>query len=119
MRYLVLVTLFSIVSFPIFAQSDITGTWNTGEQNTHVKIEKENDVFIGKVISSDNPKAKTGSTLVKEVKLKKNKWVGQLYAPKRGEWYNAEFTKKGNILEIEVSVGFMSKLVEWTKVAKE
>ncbi len=118
MKSIFLMTIFSLIVSSLFAQSDITGTWNTGDQNTHVKIENQEEVLTGKIISSDNPKAKPGSLLIKEVKLKRGKWKGQLYAPKKEEWYDAEFTKKGNKLEIVISVGFMSKTVEWTKSDK-
>jgi uncharacterized protein (DUF2147 family) len=115
MKSILLIAIFGLIGSSVFAQSDIRGTWNTGEQNTLVEIGQEGESYTGKVISSNNDKLKPGTLLIKDVKLKKNKWKGQLYAPKKGEWYKAEFTNKGNILEIVLSVGFMSKTVEWTK----
>jgi uncharacterized protein (DUF2147 family) len=115
MRIIILMALFGLIGSSVFAQSDIRGTWNTGEQHTLVEIVKEGEAYAGKVISSSNDKLKPGTLLIKDVKLKKNKWKGQMYAPKKGEWYNAEFTNKGNTLEIVLSVGFMRKTVEWTK----
>jgi uncharacterized protein (DUF2147 family) len=115
MKNLILTVILALFSITLFSQSDISGTWNTGDQNTLVKIEKVNDVYVGKIVSSDNSKAKIGAKLIKDVKLKNNKFKGEMYAPKKGEWYDAEFTKKGSILEIEISAGFMSKTVEWTK----
>jgi uncharacterized protein (DUF2147 family) len=115
MKSVFLITLFSLIGSSIVAQSDITGTWNTGDQNTIVKIENRNDVITGKIVSSDNPKAKVGSLLIKDVTIKRGKWKGQLYAPKKDEWYDAEFTNKENILEVVISAGLMRKTVEWTK----
>lgn len=115
MKNLILIAVFSVFGLSLYSQTDITGVWNTGDQNTLVKIEKVEDVFIGKIVSSDNPSAKIGNTLIKDVILKKGKWTGQMFAPRKGEWYDAEFKAKENILEIEISVGFMSKTLEWTK----
>ncbi len=115
MKNLFLVLFFSVCSFTLFAQSNLSGTWNTGKYNTLVKIYKNEAVYIGKIISSDNPKAKIGKLLIKDLKLDNGEWKCQLYAPKRKEWYDAEMEKDGDILEITVSVGFFSKTVEWKK----
>jgi uncharacterized protein (DUF2147 family) len=115
MKSILLMAIFGLIGSSIFAQSDISGTWNTGEQNTLVEIVKEGEAYAGKVISSNNDKLKPGTLLIKDVKRKKKKWMGQLYAPKKDEWYKAEFANKGNTLEIVLSVGIMSKTVEWTK----
>ncbi|MBT3302314.1 MAG: DUF2147 domain-containing protein [Bacteroidetes bacterium] len=106
------INLFTINSF---AQSDLAGAWMVGGQNTIVKIEQQNDIYSGRIISSDNPKVKIGRLMVKDLKQTKGKWEGKVYSPKQKEWYDAEFTKKENKLNIEISVGFFSKTVEWTK----
>lgn len=115
MKNLILITALSIMSFSVYSQTDLTGQWNTGEKNTIIKIEQQNGVYIGKVVSSDNPKAKPGTLIMKDVKQKKEMWTGKLYAAKRGEWYDAEMNRSTNKLIIEISVGFFSKKVEWTK----
>jgi uncharacterized protein (DUF2147 family) len=115
MKSILLIAIFGLIGSSVFAQSAITGTWNTGEQNTLVEIVKEGEAYAGKVISSNNDKLKTGTLLIKDVKLKKKKWKGQMYAPKKDEWYDAEFTNKGNTLEVVISAGLMRKTVEWTK----
>lgn len=54
--------------------------------------------------------------MVKDLKQdKKGIWKGQVYAPRRDEWYDAEFTPKENSLEIEVKVGFTSRTMEWKR----
>jgi uncharacterized protein (DUF2147 family) len=110
----VLMALFSITNYAQ-SPSDVDGEYTLGERNTVVKIEKQNEVYSGKIISSDNPKAKIGKLIIKDLKLKKGKWRGKIYAPKRKEWYDAEFTPKENSLEITIKVGFMSKTINWKR----
>lgn len=109
--------LMTIFSFTSYAQSpsDIEGEYIVGKQNTVVKIERQEGVYTGKIISSDNPNVKIGKLMVKDLKGKKGKWKGKIYAPKRNEWYDAEFKNKRNKLYVEVSVGFFSKTVEWIR----
>lgn len=112
---ILLLTLFNVASY---AQSeyDLAGEYIIGEQNTIVKIIEYNNEHSGKLISSDNPKAKLGILMVKDLKQdKKSKWKGKVYAPKRNEWYDAEFTPKEKSLEIKVKVGFLSKTMEWKR----
>lgn len=110
-----MVILCSVTSYAQ-SQQDIAGEYSIGNQNTIIKIEQKDDVYSGRIISSDNPKAKVGTLMVEDLKQdKKGNWKGQVYAPKRDEWYDAEFAPKGNILEIKISVGFFSKTMEWKK----
>ena len=86
-----------------------------GEDNTIIEITEIDGKPNGKIKSSDNPKAKIGNVILKEVNKNGRIWGGKIYAAKRQEWYDAEITQKGNVLEIEISVGFFSKTVEWKK----
>jgi len=106
------ITLFSV---SMYAQSDISGTYVLGKKNTVVKIEQEETVFNGKIMSSDNPKAEIGKLMVKDLKVKKGKWKGKIYSPKRKEWYDAEFIPKENTLDVKIKVGFFSKTIEWVR----
>ncbi|MBI9070127.1 MAG: DUF2147 domain-containing protein [Melioribacteraceae bacterium] len=116
LRNIIVVVIISFLSSNVFAQSNLCGKWIVGEQNTVIKIEQDNGIYSGKIISSDNPKAKIGKLMVKEVKKIKSKWEGKVYSPKRKEWYDAEFTVESNKLNIKISVGFYSKIVEWIRV---
>ncbi len=97
------------------AQTAPTGVWNTGEDNTLVEITKVGGSYVGKLISSDNPDAKIGNLLLKDLKSVGGEWKGQLYAPNRGAWYEATVEAKGDRLVIKVGSGFMSKTIEWAK----
>jgi uncharacterized protein (DUF2147 family) len=115
-RSIFFVSMLSLFSITAFSQTDISGKWNTGDQNTLVEIVQQNGVYIGKIISSDNPKVKQGKVILRNVKAKKAGWAGEIYAPRRSEWYDAEISTSGNKLKLKMSVGFISKTVEWTKV---
>ena len=116
LRIVIVLLTFGLFSFTGFAQSEVDGNWVVGGQNTVVKIVEEGSVHSGKIMSSDNPKAEIGKHMVKDLKQnKKGKWEGQVYSPKRKEWYDAEFTRKGEILEVTISVGFFSKTMKWKK----
>ena len=114
MKHLILIVA-TLCSFSVFGQSNLTGTWDTGEDNTIIEITEIEDKPTGKIKSSDNPKAKIGNVILKEVNKNGRIWKGKIYAAKRQEWYDAEITKKGDVLEIQISVGFFRKTVEWKK----
>lgn len=97
------------------AQESLVGTWNTGKENTRIAITKENDSYQGKIVSSDNPQAKAGTQLLKDIKSVGGEWKGKMFIPKKKKWYNATFKEKGNELLITVKAGFMSKSVAWIK----
>jgi uncharacterized protein (DUF2147 family) len=115
MKNLFLVTLISLAGSSIFAQSDIVGTWNTGDQNTLVKIEQVDGFYTGIIISSDNDKAKPGTLIMKDVKHKKDKLEGKMFAIRKGKWLDAELHHTEDKLVIIISAGFRNKTVEWTK----
>ena len=105
--------LFSFTT--INAQNSTTGIWNTGEDNTKIEITEDNGVFSGKILSSDNPKAKIGKQLIKDVKLSNGEYKGKLYAAKKGKWYDAVLKENGDQLDITIKVGWMSKTLTWKK----
>lgn len=117
MRILFIAVLICLSSsLTLSAQGNLSGIWNTGNQNTLVKVEKQDNAFLGKIISTDSKNAKPGTLIMKNVKMKNENGVGKLYAPKRKEWYDAKFCLTENKLTITITVGFFSKTVEWTKI---
>lgn len=115
MKNLLIAALLSLFGLNLSAQDNLPGIWKTDKNNILVKIEKQNDVFIGKVISSDDENAKPGTLLIKDLRLKKKKWKGQIYILRRKEWHNATFQAADNKLTITVTLVFISKSVVWTK----
>ena len=119
MKKLFVVLMICLCGSVLFAQSDLTGKWHTGKENTLVKIYETKGEYFGEIVSSDNPKVQIGKKIVKDLKNKKGKWKGKLFAVKKQEWVDAEFKPKNDILEITVKVGFFTKTVEWNKVKTE
>lgn len=115
LRNILALLVFGLLSFNSFAQSEVVGEWIVGKQNTIVKIEQQDNLYSGKVISSDNSNAKMGRLMVKELKQTKETWKGKVYAPKRKEWFNATFIPHKNKLEVKIKAGFFSKTIEWLK----
>ena len=107
-----IVALFAALSMN--AQS-IAGVWNTGNDNTKIEIIEDNGVFNGKILSSDNAKANIDNQVIKDVKLINGEYKGQLFAAKKGEWYDAVIKENGNQLDITIKVGWMSKIITWGK----
>lgn len=97
------------------AQTSITGIWNTGEENTKIEIKGINGVYEGRIASSDNPKAKIGNLMLKDVKSVGGTWKGKLYSVKKKEWFDAVLKVEGNQLLVTVSSGWKSKTVNWSK----
>ena len=115
MKILIISLFLCLLTVTAFTQSNLTGTWNTGNQNTLVKIYKQNEYYIGEIILTENENVKPGTLIMKDVTFNKGKWTGKMYAPQQKEWYNAELIPVNNKLTITVTVGFFSKTIEWTK----
>ncbi len=109
---ILIVVLFTTIS--INAQS-LTGVWNTGDENTKIEITENEGVFNGEILSSDNAKAKIGNQILKDVKFSNGEWNGQIYAAKKGEWYDAVLKENGSQLDITIKVGWVSKTLIWKK----
>ncbi len=117
MKKLVSITVLCIIAMASYAQSNsVTGTWKSAKENTLIKIAKEADEYSGIIVSSDDNEVKPGTKIIKDIRYKKDKWEGKIYAPKRNEWYNIELNPIDNKLVITVYVGFISKKIEWEKV---
>jgi len=116
MKKLFLVLIFSLLGSALFAQTDLTGTWDTGKDSTLVKIFEMEGVYLGEIVSSDNPKAEIGRQLIKDLKNEDGEWKGKLYAVKKKEWVDAKMELEGSNLKITIKAGFFKKTIEWKKV---
>lgn len=112
MKNITFVFVFLLGAISINAQS-IEGLWNTGKENTIVKIKKVDNLYEGAIYSSDNSNAPIGKLIVKDIEKKEGTYIGKIYVDKKRKWYNAEFIRTGNKLKVTVSSGLMDKTVDW------
>jgi uncharacterized protein (DUF2147 family) len=115
-KKILLVLIFCLTGSVVFAQGDLTGTWDTRKQDTIVKIYEKDGQYFGKIISSDNPEAEIGKQIIKNFKHEDGEWKGKLYAVKQKRWFDAKMEIKDNNLEITISVGFFHKKIVWNKI---
>lgn len=132
-----LITAVVLLASPAFA--DVTGTWSTVENKSHVKIEPCGDKFCGKIIWLKEPDTKDGKPKTDEnntnealkgrpilgmellngfVAAGSNEWDdGTIYNPEDGKTYSSTLTladpKK---LEVKGCVLFFCKTQEWSRV---
>lgn len=99
----------------LHSQTTLAGIYNTGNENSKIEIAEVDGVFSGTLISSDNENARIGTQLLKDVKPDGDGWKGTMYAPRKQEWYDATLEMAGDVLEITVGSGFLSKTVEWKR----
>ena len=71
--------------------------------------------WFGKVIASDNPKAKIGTDILRGFTQKNGEWKGKIFAAKRGKIMDAVIQPAKDLLNITVSAGFISKTLEWKR----
>jgi uncharacterized protein (DUF2147 family) len=111
------ILLAMMLYFPLCAeaQSGLEGVWNTGEDNSKVEIFEQDGEYFGKLISSDNPKAKMGTEILRNFSQVNGIWQGTIYAVKRDKLYKASITPAGDTLKIAVSAGMVTQKLSWTK----
>jgi hypothetical protein len=119
MKKLLLVLILSLLGTALYAQTDLAGTWNTGKENTLVKIYEKEGIYFGEIISSDNPNVEIGKQIVKDVKSEKENWKGKLYLVAKQKWADAKMVPADDKLTITVSRRRVKRTVEWTRVKTE
>jgi len=111
---LILVSIITMTS--LAAQSALDGRWNTGEDNTIIQTYVKDDAWYGKIVSSDNPKAKIGTNILRGFKKEGDKWIGKLYAAKRDKIMKSEIRLIDSALNITVFAGFITRNLTWEKI---
>ena len=114
MKILVL-TIVIFSSYSAVGADDISGIWDTGDENTKIEISEVDGQITGKIMSSDNEKVKIGKVILKGLSQSGSKWKGKIYAARRGEWHDVEITPKEDVLQLKISAGLFSKSLEWKK----
>jgi len=115
MKRLTIIILFIFSISFLFAQDFPKGIWLTGEENTKIETYQKEGAWFGKIVSSDNPKAKIGKDILQEFKFIDKQWQGKLFAAKRGKILDAIIEPTQEALNITVSAGFFSKELAWKK----
>ena len=110
---LIFVSIMTLTS--LSAQSALDGKWNTGENNTIVQTYEKDGAWYGKIVSSNNPKAKLGTEILRGFKQDGDVWKGKLYAAKRDKILKAEIVPSDDKLNITVIAGFFEKKIKWKK----
>ena len=116
MKTVFIISLLCYFTFPIFAQNQLEGTWDTGKHNTLIQIFPSADGGLGKVISSDSPKAKKDDIVIKNLEMEGSHWKGQFYIPPLDSWQEAKFEPSGKSAKVTVKVGWLKKSIEWERV---
>ena len=100
------------------AASDLNGFWQ--HPKDPVWLEVNEAVGTGIAIRNDNDPSSVGFAVLKEVVIgpKVEQWSGQVYVPQLGDYKRVIVTLPNAItLKMKVKIGFISRSVEWTKVA--
>lgn len=116
MKKFLAITISILISISSYAQNTLQGTWATGEENTIIATYEKEDGWYGKIISSDNPKAKIGKDILIGFVKDDEEWKGKLFAVKRGKVLHTTIIPSETELVITVSAGFFSKTLKWKKV---
>lgn len=110
------VLFLNILAFFAISSKDFTGKWNVSKDNTTIEIFEKDGNLFGKIVSSDNEKAKKGTLILRDFKYSNGKWTGKLYAIKTDKLVDAEMQINNGTLEITAQIGFISKTIIWEKV---
>ncbi|MFT4565406.1 MAG: hypothetical protein ACI9FN_000359 [Saprospiraceae bacterium] len=113
-KIIILFALF-LFSFGLSAQEITEGIWHTGKDNTKIETYQKEGGWFGRIVSSENKKAKIGKDILMGFAKEGNIWKGQLFAAKRDKVLEATITPHDNTLEITVSAGFFTKNLSWQK----
>jgi len=116
MNKLISVIIISLIAISLSAQEMTAGVWSTGEENTQIETYQKDGLWYGKIIFSDNPKAKIGKIILKDFVKADDKWKGELYAAKRDKLMDAVIIPSSVELIITVYAGFIKKNLTWTRV---
>lgn len=135
--------LASFAGTAMAASDDILGVWLTDQGDSKVEVSKCGDAYCGKVVWLKEPTYPADHELAGQPLMDRNnddeakqsrpimgisilsglqydadenKWVdGKVYSPRKGEEYDAEAYLEDGKLQVEGSVMFFSKTVEWTR----
>lgn len=117
MKYLI----FAILSLPISLlgqDSSITGKWDAQTKGIIMEIYSSTNDLEGKVVSSEDKKAKPGMLVIRNLKESNGVWKGEFYVPRfGGTWMNVKMEPLNQFtMNVTVSNWLMKKTKVWKKV---
>ena len=101
---------------------DLSGFWQNEDQPAWIEIQFSEGQGTGTVRRNDDKPEAVGRVIIKDLVAEEGgtSWVGQIYAARLKEFKDATITlPEPERMQIVVSVGFMSRTVNWTRVAEE
>ncbi len=102
----------------VSAASDLNGFWQHPEEPVWLEVNEA--MGTGIAVRNDDDPSSVGFAVLKEVVRvpKEEQWSGQVYVPQLGDYKRVTVTlPNANSLKMKVKIGFISRSVEWTKVA--
>lgn len=134
---ILLITLSPVFSFCETGASKIFGTWLTQIEDAKIEIYQQQDKFFGKVVwiaepNDDEGKPKTdeynpnpnltnrpilGIDILVNFTYKNGEWSGgQIYDPKKGEFFAGKLWVENGNLMVRGYLGFLFDTKTWTRV---
>ena len=111
---IVIMVIYSGISFA--SEEQLEGMWKDQDEPVWLELTLSDDGMLQGVMKrNDNDPEMVGKVILKDISGKsENSWDGKVWANIFGSYKNAELTlEKSGRLQIEVSVGFLSKTVHW------
>ncbi|MEB3237422.1 MAG: hypothetical protein VKO64_07340 [Candidatus Sericytochromatia bacterium] len=114
---LLLVQVWACVPRALAAEPGLLGSWRHPEEDVVVQVVRTGEGYRGVVTSGDA--RMVGKVLFRDVRADggSGRWRGQIFAPRRGSWLDADFALDAEArLAMTVRVGMFSKVIAWTRV---
>ena len=115
-----LFTVLAGLMAPSLFPAEIAGNWQHAESPVWITIQVADGIATGNVVRNDQRPERVGRELLQDFKTGKSKdetWRGQVYADKQGEYKKAGISlSDAGLMEINVKVGFMRRIIQWTSV---
>ncbi len=118
MKTICIVVLLSVASI-VRADAGIAGFWQ--HEKEPVWIEMRPDSAVGVVVRNDNRPDRIGFQVVTDLAATEEPdvWTAQVYAAQLQEYRDARITlESADLMAFTVKVGFITRTVEWRRVAE-
>ncbi len=107
-------TLICLFMLSFFSESNSPkGMWVHKEDASRIEIYGDHGKFSGKLVSSRHPFLEPGIEVLKDLEFKKGKWQGKVYISKKKRWVDATLMHKGDLLFIEMDLGYEIRKIHW------